>query len=283
MGSRWLWIALSLGLIVVGWGGWSRVSERRYRRELAEANREMASGLHQLAAATSFHADGATAERGRGRLSTRFMRGSPWSFPFRRGLLVAYSHRTARSPTSPLWHARLFMNAGRFAPAETLLLSVPRGRRPESDQANQALQVLYHFQGRIAEIRELIKESWAQSVDPAIVLRKLYVLDHSTFPVDHIRKTLQNADPQDNRVWLGQANLAAWTGQLDEASRWLARCSQSRPDDEPIWHARLAAARGRPGDHFNRHAGGRSSLTRSVHSRRCALASRVAGRSARRR
>ena len=64
------------------------------------------------------------------------------------------------------------------------------------------------------------------------MLRKLYVLDHSTFPVDHVRKTLQNADPDDDRVWLGKANLAAWSGQFDEASHWLERCAERRPDDE---------------------------------------------------
>ena len=49
MRSWRFWIALGLGLIGVVWGGWNRISERRYRRELSEANREMASGLHQLA------------------------------------------------------------------------------------------------------------------------------------------------------------------------------------------------------------------------------------------
>jgi hypothetical protein len=49
MRLRWLWIALGLGVIAVVRGEWSRVSERRFRRELLEANREMANGLHQLA------------------------------------------------------------------------------------------------------------------------------------------------------------------------------------------------------------------------------------------
>ena len=31
MRSRWLWIALSLGVIAVVWGGWSWVSDRRFR------------------------------------------------------------------------------------------------------------------------------------------------------------------------------------------------------------------------------------------------------------
>ena len=49
MRSRWLWIALGLGLIAVVWGSWSRFNERRFPRELMEANRKIASSLHQLA------------------------------------------------------------------------------------------------------------------------------------------------------------------------------------------------------------------------------------------
>ena len=243
MRSRRLWIALGLGLIAVVWGGWSRVSERRYRRELSEANREMASGLHQLARQ---HFSALAAQRP-----------NEAEAVYQLGLceeILGHSQSAealwSRIPATSLFahkaalaRARLLMNAGRFTLAETLLSSIPRQGGPEGEQASQVLQTLFHFEGRIAEIRELIHENWAHSDDPAIVLRKLYVLDHSTFPVDHVRKTLENADPEDDRVWLGQANLAAWNGQFDEASRWLERCAQRRPDDEPVWRARLALAR----------------------------------------
>ena len=49
MRSRWLWIALSLAVIAVVWCGWNWVVDRRYRRELFQANRELANGFHQLA------------------------------------------------------------------------------------------------------------------------------------------------------------------------------------------------------------------------------------------
>ena len=117
------------------------------------------------------------------------------------------------------------MNTGRFAPAEALVevrCSRDDGARSRAGP-NQALQVLYHIEGRTAEIRELIEESWAQSATRRSCSRKLYVLDHSAFPVDHVRKTLENADPTDDRVWLGKANLAAWTGQFELASTLLDR------------------------------------------------------------
>ncbi len=54
MRLRWLWIALSLGLIALVWGGWSWLGERRYRAELMEADREMASASISCSAALPY-------------------------------------------------------------------------------------------------------------------------------------------------------------------------------------------------------------------------------------
>jgi enediyne biosynthesis protein E4 len=243
MRSRWLWIVLSLGLIALVWGGWSWLGERRFRSELAEADREMASGLHQLA---------------RQRLLAITNQRSRWDEAnYRLGLCeeilghfetaeTALSRIPAHSSLASqaaLARGRLMMNTGRFAPAEALLLPIIRERGREADQARNALQLLYHIQGRTGEIRELIDQNWASSGDKAALLRTLYVLDHSTFPVDRVRKTLENADVTDDRVWLGKANLAAWTGQFEQAARLLDQCTERRPSDEPVWRARLELAR----------------------------------------
>ena len=139
--------------------------------------------------------------------------------------------------------ARLLLNGGRFAPAEAILLALPRDQGPEAVEVRQSLQLLYHHEGRTSDLRTLIVESWAQSSDPASVLKRLFLLDHSAFPLEYVRKVLANADPDDDRVWLGRARLAAWTGQLDQAAHWLDRCIERRPLDESVWHARLALAR----------------------------------------
>ena len=107
----------------------------------------------------------------------------------------------------------------------------------------QSLELLYRLQGRTGEVRDLILESWSQADDRADVLRRLYLVDNSAFPADYVRKTLEGADPNDDRVWLGKANLASWTGQFDEASRWLAECARRRPDDQAVWRAQLELAR----------------------------------------
>ena len=62
-------------------------------------------------------------------------------------------------------------------------------------------------------------------------------------PVETVRACLDQAArlaPDDDRVWLGRANLAIRTGAYDEAERWLDACQQRRPDDVPVWRARLS-------------------------------------------
>jgi hypothetical protein len=53
--------------------------------------------------------------------------------------------------------------------------------------------------------------------------------------------------PDDDRIWLGKANLAIRQGFFDEAARWLDACLRRRPEDVPVRWARLdwAMATGR--------------------------------------
>ncbi len=146
--------------------------------------------------------------------------------------------------------ARLLTNTGRFAAAEDVLKPIARAARRRGILARQALELLYRVEVRNREVRELLLESWADSSDPGHVLRRLYLLDDSAFPVDYVRNALAGGDPKDDRVWLGQANLAIWLGRLDEARRWLDRCAANRPDDPAVWSARLdlALASNEPGE-----------------------------------
>jgi enediyne biosynthesis protein E4 len=45
--------------------------------------------------------------------------------------------------------------------------------------------------------------------------------------------------PDDDRVWLGKANLAIRVGAYDEAASQLEACLSRRPDDPSVWRARL--------------------------------------------
>jgi enediyne biosynthesis protein E4 len=61
-------------------------------------------------------------------------------------------------------------------------------------------------------------------------------------PVAAVRASLEHAAalaPDDDRVWLGRANLAIRAGAYDEAQTWLDACRKRRPDDVPVWESRL--------------------------------------------
>jgi len=243
MRSRWFWIVFCLAVVALLWRWWTLVEANRRRLDLEEAQREMGSGHFHLA---------------RERL-TELIKRRPGSTEavYQLGLCEEKLGRTdaalaawSRIPPASslalkadLGRARLLLNAGRFAPAEKLLLSLKSDRRPETVQVLQSLELLFRYQGRTADVRELILEEWALADDQATVLRRLYLLDHSAFPVDYVRQGLETGDPNDDRVWLGKANLAAWCGRFDEASRWLVACQQRRPQDLAVWRARLELAR----------------------------------------
>ena len=141
-----------------------------------------------------------------------------------------------------LARARTLANLGRFAAAEELFTSLPRPPGPDGSLVRQGLELILRIEGRNREVLPLIVETWEGAADPASVLRRVYLLDNSAFPIDYVRTTLDSGAPDDDRVWLGKANLAIWSGQFDEAAHWLELCTQKRPDDPAVWRARLELA-----------------------------------------
>ena len=104
--------------------------------------------------------------------------------------------------------------------------------------------------GRVDEGERLIEDRWKHlndlgegALEPAVKL----VLQHIELamnppPVDTIRGFLDGASnlaPDDDRVWLGRANLLIRTGDHDEADRLLDACQARRPEDVPVWRGRL--------------------------------------------
>ncbi len=152
------------------------------------------------------------------------------------------SPRSAFAFEAALAGARALTNQGRFAAAEERLRTLARPAGPKGSPVRQALELLYRIEGRNNEVLPLLVEAWQGAVDPAVVLRRIYLLDNAAFPLEYVRSTLERADPEDDRVWLGKANLAAWSGQFEDAARWLDRCAAARPDDPPVWRAHLELA-----------------------------------------
>ena len=140
------------------------------------------------------------------------------------------------------------MNQGRFASAEEIFEQNLREVSAPADtvELEAALARLMRFQGRLDEVRRLLRAIWRDARDPPSILRDLCLLDIEAVPVDGIRAVLEQGmrqSPQDDRVWLGLANMAIRTGRFDEAKRWLDACELRRPNDGAVWRARLDWAR----------------------------------------
>ncbi len=141
---------------------------------------------------------------------------------------------------------RLLMKRDRFAAAEELLPAALRARGPHAAEARETLFALFNLEGRFAEARTVVQEGWDSYPDKFGLLRQLAFLDSiNPLPIEKIRPTLEEAaenSPDDDRIWLGRANLAIRTGEFAEANRWLDDCLRRRPRDAAVWKSRLDLA-----------------------------------------
>jgi thioredoxin-like negative regulator of GroEL len=249
---RWrllLFFFFAAGLI---WGGRAWWTGRRYRSAMAEIEADIVAARfgtasRKLAKLLAWMPDAGgklayllgSCELGRGRNQaadeawTRVVPGS------------AYSDRAILARMS------LCQDSGRLADAEQLIRDVAEDPRNEPTALLISLLPIYNQEGRIDEAQRLIETRWEHdnetgegASDEAIKLVRLHIEQTlKPTPVETIRAFLTQAArlaPEDDRVWLGRANLAIRTGAYDEAERWLDACQRRRPDDEPVWRARLS-------------------------------------------
>ena len=105
--------------------------------------------------------------------------------------------------------------------------------------------------GRLDEAQRLIEDQWERlketgegASERAIDLVRMHIeLAFKPNPVEKVREYLDQAArmaPDDDRVWLGRANLAVRTGAYDEAKRWLDACLARRAEDVAVWRAWLS-------------------------------------------
>jgi tetratricopeptide (TPR) repeat protein len=134
----------------------------------------------------------------------------------------------------------------RFAAAEELMPRAVADRGPHATEALETLVQLAKIEGRFDEVRKLVRWSWDRYPDRVGVLRELAQVESlNPFSVAKTREALERASrsaPDDDRVWLGCANLATRTGRFDEAAGWLRRCEARRPDDPAVWRGWLDLA-----------------------------------------
>ena len=217
----WLRTILTLGVIGGACGGWYWFEQKHYRRDLAQAEEDLANGRTHAARQRL--------------LELRNRRPKSGEVAYQLGLceeklghleaaLTAWSGISADSPfflKASVGRALTLMNTGRFARAEELLATLPRNSVPYAAHARRELEILLGLEGRNREARELVLEAPPGFADPFQVLRLLYDLENSGPPIEYVKQSLQAGHPDDDRVWLGRANLATWSGRFDEAARWL--------------------------------------------------------------
>jgi tetratricopeptide (TPR) repeat protein len=174
-----------------------------------------------------------------------------------RGRNQAASEAWARvRPGTAFWEkairgrVRLLQESGHYAAAEELINDAAQHHRSDPTAVRLMLVTSFSDLGRIDEAERLIEDRWEHenamgegALEPAIKLILQHIGLRSTEPpVEKVRAVLDRAAalvPEDDRVWLGRANLAIRTGDLEEAGRLLDSCQQRRPHDVTLWRARL--------------------------------------------
>jgi enediyne biosynthesis protein E4 len=146
---------------------------------------------------------------------------------------------------------RLAHDTGRLAVAEQIVNEAAADPRNDRSHTRFLLVPIYSRLGRLDEAERLIEERWEHlnetgegASETAIDLVRMHIqLALKPNPVEDARAYLESAAglaPDDDRVWLGRANLAIRTGAYDEAQRWLDACLKRRPEDVPVWLTRLS-------------------------------------------
>jgi tetratricopeptide (TPR) repeat protein len=236
-------LALVLGTIALGWCAVMGVARWWFHTELVRAERAM--GSRQYAAASERLAR--LSARWPGQARVEFALGISEAELGRIDLALAAWDRVPRQ--SDLFHramlarARLALDHGRLAEAEKSLAALGDDR--DDEEAGRLLEQLLFVSGRSEDVGPAIEKRWGSARDKATLLRTRWLLDSQPLPIAALRESLdrlRREAPEDDRVWLGCADLATRTGQHAEADEWLKRCEARRPGDRYVRRARLAWA-----------------------------------------
>jgi enediyne biosynthesis protein E4 len=154
------------------------------------------------------------------------------------------------APDAIQGRARIRAERGQFAKMEQIIGDALADPRIDGSSLSLALGPVWCLQGRLEETLRLFEARWSVlnragegDSEAAINLIRGHIeLRRSPIPVEMVRSSLDQAAqlaPDDDRVWLGKANLAVHVGSYDEAKRWLDACLRRRPEDLAVWRGRL--------------------------------------------
>jgi tetratricopeptide (TPR) repeat protein len=242
-------IGLAAGLAV--WFAVRAVEKWRFQAELRHAQRDLSARRLGLAGVRLAR----LAQRKPGQGEVEYLLGDcEMALGHAEAAMSAWGRVPDHAPEAPLAalaRGRAAIGTGRYGLAETCLdRSIRTGGDP-SDEARRLLAHLHWVTGRHDEYRSFLRRELDHARDPTETLRLLWALDHEPHPIEGVRRELEKAvsmAPDDDRVWLAQADLAIRSGRLADAGDWLTRCERAGPDDSAVWLARLewAQAAGEP-------------------------------------
>ena len=245
---RWRFVAAmtAAATVAASWGAVRAYDSWRAGADLAAAKRAIAGG--RAAEAHRLLVDAAA--RRPGADEVEFLLGaSEQAIGDVAKADAAWSRVPPGSPFAPhaaMLRARLVLRRDRLADAEPLLLVAVKGTGPLAVEARDTLVNIYKVEGRFAEARAVALEASGQYPDEAALLRELETLgSNNPISFERARAALDRVGrnaPDDDRVWLGLANLATRSGHFDEAAAWLEKCLARRPDDLAVWRAMLDRA-----------------------------------------
>ena len=246
MRRRALVVILGVALVFATWRTARVVDSWRYRTSLEQAKAWITSG--SPAEARGLLAESAARWPREGEV--KFLLGAcEQALGHPDAALAAWSRVPKNSPfagDAAMLGVRLLMKRDRFAAAEALLPAALRARGPHAAEVRETLFALFNLEGRFAEARTVVQEGWDGYPDKFGLLRQLAFLDSiNPLPIEKIRPTLEEAAenaPDDDRIWLGRANLAIRTGEFAKAERWLDDCLRRRPRDAAVWKSGLDLA-----------------------------------------
>ncbi|HEX3447964.1 MAG TPA: FG-GAP-like repeat-containing protein [Isosphaeraceae bacterium] len=241
---RRLWIFL-VGLLAACGGFWA-FDVWRSRADWQQAQRDMARGkpasaLPRLARlAGRWQGDGAVQyELGLCELALGHV-------DFAEAAWARVPSASPLAAQAAMMRARQKLKRHRLSDAEPLLQLALDDRGEFGKEARESLVHLCKLQGRYDEARRLVREGWGR-YDRVGTIQELVRLDTSNpIPVEKIQpilNTAAEAAPDDDRIWLGWANLATRIGRFEVARKWLDACVQRRPADPAVWRVRLDWAR----------------------------------------
>jgi enediyne biosynthesis protein E4 len=241
-------LLVGAGLIIGGWILWTQL---RYRQAILEIEDHIAKGRYSAAC------------RNLEALLVQKADVNGW-LPYQLGFCeLARGHIEATekawasiepgnefSERAILGRMLLLQNEGKIAEAERLVSEAAKDQRNNRTSLMVGLVPIMIDLGRQDEAIELIESRWEDlnglgqgALDPAIKLLLQHVdVTTGEAAIDVVRTLLDEAAklaPDDDRVWLGRANLAIRTGDMEEAERWLNECEKTRPEDRAVGRARL--------------------------------------------